>query len=206
MIVIEAFIDGNIAIVVASIAAELITLFLGRQRNTLGSTSLKADVLITTQTPAADCRGPFFIGDAVTVIVGVIARGIDGNAWFKGDTFDLLACDTGGFRLTRAETTAGRGVVLVDLAITVVIDSVAVIIGSGIGLSGKAGAFFQYIWCCEGPVTAFNCNLRIGWDILSGTVKAVVDGNDQAFTLGEEVAGGIDPSFDSSIGNCAHEL
>ena len=95
---------------------------------------------------------------------------------------------------------------LVDLAITVVIDSVAVIIGSGIGLARKAGAFFQDIWCCEGPVAAFNCNLRIRRDILSGTVKTVVDGNDQALTHGEEVAGGIDPSFDSSIGNCSHEL
>ena len=100
----------------------------------------------------------------------------------------------------------GRGVVLVDLAITVIIDSVAVIIGSGIGLAGKAGAFFQDIWCSEGPVAAFHRNLRVGWDILAGTVKPVVYGNDQAFTLREEVAGGIDPSFDSSIGNCSHEL
>ena len=67
---------------------------------------------------------------------------------------------------------------LVDLAITVIIDSVAVIIGSGIGLAGEAGALFQDIWRCERPVAAFHRNLGVGWDILSGTVKTVVDGND----------------------------
>ena len=95
MIVIEAFVDGDVAIVVAPIAAELITLFLGRKWDAFGGTSLEADVLIAAETPATDRRGPFFIGDTVAVIVGVVARGIDGNAWFKRDTFDFLACDTG---------------------------------------------------------------------------------------------------------------
>ena len=93
LIVIEAFIDCDVTIVVAPIAAKLITFFLSREWEAFGSASLKADVLIATEASATDRRGPFFIGDAITIIVGVVARGIDGNTWL-GDTL-FLACYTG---------------------------------------------------------------------------------------------------------------
>ena len=126
----------------------------------LGSTSLKADVLITTEprpqtvavhsssvTPSQSLSVLSHVVSTVT-----LGRGVHSISW---PAIQVDSPDTG-------RDHNGRGVVLVDLAITVVIDSVAVIIGSGIGLAGKAGAFFQDIWCCEGPVAAFNRNLRIG--------------------------------------------
>ena len=95
MIVIEAFIDCDVTIVVAPIAAKLITLFFSGKWEAFSSASLKADILIAAEPPATDRRGPFFIGDAVTIIVGVVARSINGDTWLEGDTFDFLACDTG---------------------------------------------------------------------------------------------------------------
>ena len=106
MVVVESLINGDIAVVVPTIATIFITFFFSRKWGTLRRNAFEADILISAEAASAGCGIPFLVNNAVAVVVLIVAGGVDGNAGFKWNTLDLLTGDTGRLCLTRAKSTA----------------------------------------------------------------------------------------------------
>ena len=148
---------------------------------------------------------PLFIDNAVAVIVLIVASGVDGNACQR-NTLNLLSGDTRRLGLTGLEAAATCNVVFIDFSIAIIIDSIAVVVGASVGLTGETCAFFKNVGGRERNLTPLNGDFCVGGDVLAIAVETVVDRDNQALALGEEVAGRVDPAFNLTVRHRTHKL